>query len=496
MLDVEMKKAEGKLDGEVVFVLYDTFGFPIDLTRLIAKENNIEVDEEGFAAALNQQKQRSKKDAKSVTSDWEVLVEDELEEFIGYDYLTAEVQITRFREVKKEKKSFTHLAFDLTPFYAESGGQVGDTGIITGLDDGEEIPILDTIKENNLIIHLVAKAPKNPKQRFQAQVNKVNRLQTAGNHSATHLLHSALREILGSHVEQKGSLVDPDKLRFDFAHFSKVTDEELLEVEQMVNQKIRQGIVLGEDRNMPIRLAKQKGATALFGEKYGDTVRMITFDPDYSIELCGGTHVKNTAEIGFFKIVSEASVAAGIRRIEAVTQNKADKMIRDQIDLLKRVQSLLGDPKDLVQALQQLKNENQERKKIIDEFESQALNTVKVDLMNKAVQRENVNLIIHQIAVPNPGALKDLGFQLKNEVEDAFVVLASDISGKPSIVIAISDSLVKANQWNAGKLIKQVARHIKGGGGGQPFIAQAGGSDVSGIDNALEEAKNWVKGEV
>jgi alanyl-tRNA synthetase len=313
------------------------------------------------------------------------------------------------------------------------------------------------------------------------------------NHSATHLLHAALREVLGDHVEQKGSLVDPEKLRFDFSHFSKVSDEEMAEIETLVNQKIREAIPLEEERNVPISVAKEKGAMALFGEKYGDTVRVITFDPNYSVELCGGTHVSNTAEIGRFTLVSESSVAAGIRRIEAITGSKADEAVRNQLDLLKSVQEALGGPKDVLKAIQQLQKENKSQKKRLEAMEAEAVNQQKSGLKQQVERIGEVNTLIQKVAVPHAGALKDLAFQLKNEMDQLFLVLAADVQGKPGLVVAMSDDLVGRTEWNAGKLIREFASHIKGGGGGQPFFAQAGGSDVSGIKNALEAARNWIK---
>lgn len=494
LLDQKLKNTE-ELPGEVAFELYDTFGFPIDLTRLIAKERNIEVDEAGFEKAIKAQRQRSKADAKKDLSDWHILIKDEKEEFIGYDYTKADVRITRYREVKTEDKSVFHIVLNLTPFYAESGGQVGDKGLLVGKNDGAKVRVKDTIKENNLILHLVEKLPDNLDQVFSAEVNGSNRKATMSNHSATHLLHAALREVLGEHVEQKGSLVDPDKLRFDFSHFSKMSDNELQAVESIVNQKIREAIPLEEERNVPITVAKEKGAMALFGEKYGDTVRVITFDPAYSVELCGGTHVSNTAEIGRMAIVNETSVAAGIRRIEAITGSKADEETREQIELLKSVREALGSPADVLKAIQQLQKENKLQKKRLETMEADAVNRQKDSLIFKVSEKSGVNVLIEQVTVPHAGALKDLAFQLKNEVSRLFLVLAADVQGKPGLVVALSDEVVKEKGWNAGKLVKQFAVKIKGGGGGQSFFAQAGGSDPSGIHGALEDARNWLKNE-
>ena len=330
------------ISGAHAFELYDTFGFPIDLTQLLAKEKNIKVDIKGFEQELAKQKNRSRTDAKKTTGDWIELLDDDREEFIGYDYIETEVSITRYREVTvKDKKQF-HLIFNCTPFYAESGGQVGDKGIIVGQSDNQRIEILDTQKENQLIVHIVKELPKDMSQRFMANVNSDYRDAVTLNHSATHLLQAALRQILGDHVTQKGSLVNKKHLRFDFSHFQKVEKDELEEIEKLVNQKIRSSISLKENRNIPFDKAIEQGAMALFGEKYGDTVRMVTFDKDYSIELCGGTHVKNTAQIGSFRIVHEGAVAAGVRRIEAITGSQADIYVKSQLDLLDKVRLELG----------------------------------------------------------------------------------------------------------------------------------------------------------
>ncbi len=488
--------SEDKLSGEHAFELYDTFGFPIDLTQLLAKEKNIEVDLKGFEAALLQQKERSRADAKKEAGDWIVIHEDEREEFVGYDYLETDVKISRYREVTVKNKKQFHLVFNLTPFYAESGGQVGDTGVIIGKSNDEKIGILDTQKENQLHVMISDKLPQDLEQVFSAKVNKEKREKTEFNHSATHLLHAALKQVLGEHVNQKGSLVNHKHLRFDFSHFQKVETEEIQQIEKLANQKIREAIALDEARNVPFDEAINKGATALFGEKYGDVVRMITFDKDYSIELCGGTHVKNTAQIGMIKIISESAVAAGVRRIEAITGDEADAYIQEKLDILESVTGATRSQHDgvVLKAVQALQKENANLKQQVEEFENIQVAQLKTSLKNGASKLNGVNAIIDQISVSNAGQAKDLCFQLKEEVDNLFCVLLADINNKPSISIMISDNLVKDKDWNAGQLIREWAKEVKGGGGGQPFFAQAGGADVSGLPKVKELASNFVTG--
>ena len=482
------------ISGRHAFELYDTFGFPIDLTNLLAKEKGIEVDIDGFNKALQVQKDRSKADAKKESGDWIVLHEDERKEFVGYDYTETDIKITRYREVEAKGKKLYHLVFNLTPFYAESGGQVGDKGVIIGKDNDEKIGVLDTQKENQLILQITDKLPANLSQVFSAKVNLSKREATTLNHSATHLLQAALREVLGDHVAQKGSLVNEKYLRFDFSHFQKVEKEELEQIESLVNQKIREAIALEEARNVPFDEAVSKGAMALFGEKYGDTVRVITFDKDYSVELCGGTHVSNTATIGSLKITQETSVAAGVRRIEAVTGTRADDMIKSKMTLLESVSAELGNPQDVLKALQALKKENTEVNAKLAEFENQQLGGLKEKLKQSITQINGVNAIVEIVEVANAAQAKDLCFQFKEEIEDLFCVLLADISGKPSISIMISDSLIKDKGWNAGQLIREWAKEVRGGGGGQPFFAQAGGADPSGLPKVKELAVNFVNG--
>lgn len=485
---------EGTQDvaGRQAFELFDTFGFPIDLTQLLAKENGISVDIEGFKIALQEQKDRSKADAKKESGDWIVLEEDDREEFVGYDYLESDVKITRYREVEAKGKKLYHLVLNLTPFYAESGGQVGDKGVLIGKDNDEKIGVIDTQKENQLSIQITEVLPANLKQNFQAKVNSERRTATTLNHSATHLLQSALRQVLGDHVAQKGSLVNEKHLRFDFSHFQKVEKTELEQIENIVNGKIHEAIALEEARNVPFEEAKKSGAMALFGEKYGDTVRVITFDKDYSVELCGGCHVSNTAQIGSIKIVHEGAVAAGVRRIEAITGAKADAYVKDKMNLVELLGSELGNPQDILKALQSLQKENADLKSKVEAFEASQMGDVKGDLIKGIKSANGVNSIIEIIKVSNAGQAKDLAFQLKEEVENLFCVLLADIDGKPSISIMVSDSLVKEKGYNAGALIREWAKEVKGGGGGQPFFAQAGGADVSGLPKVKELAINFV----
>jgi len=486
------KKHIEEISGSDAFELYDTFGFPIDLTQLLAKERKMTVDLEGFKAELQKQKDRSRADAKKESGDWIVIVEDEREEFVGYDYLETDVKITRYREVTVKGKKQYHLVLNLTPFYAESGGQVGDKGVLIGKDDDEKIGIIDTQKENQLSIQITEKLPANLKQHFKAKVNLEKRTDTTLNHSATHLLQAALRQVLGDHVAQKGSLVNEKHLRFDFSHFQKVEKVEIEQIENIVNGKIREAIALEEARNVPFEEATKGGAMALFGEKYGDTVRVITFGQDYSVELCGGCHVSNTAQIGSIKIVHEGAVAAGVRRIEAITGGKADAYMKDKLSLVEQIGAELGNPQDILKALQALQKENIGLKSKVETYEASQLGDMKGDLVKGMQTVNGVNSIVEIIQVSNAGQAKDIAFQLKEEIENLFCVLLADIDGKPSISIMVSDSLVKDKGYNAGALIREWAKEVKGGGGGQPFFAQAGGADVSGLPKVKELAINFV----
>ncbi|RJE74275.1 alanine--tRNA ligase [Reichenbachiella sp. MSK19-1] len=493
-LDVITKQAESGskiIEGKIVFELYDTYGFPFDLTSLIARENGLSVDEEGFKNEMQVQKSRSKKDAATAKGDWiEVKHIDEVT-FLGYDAVTSSAQISKYREVEEKGKTLYHIVLDQTPFYAESGGQVGDTGYLA--DGNQKTTIIDTKKENNLIIHFAKELPKNLEANFEAVVNVSKRQLTENNHSATHLLHAALRQVLGTHVQQKGSLVNDKTLRFDFSHFSKMTDEEILEVEKIVNQKIRENIQLNEQRNVPIEEAKNLGAMALFGEKYGDFVRVITFDKNYSVELCGGTHVPATGNIGQFKIISEGSVAAGVRRIEALTAEAAENYQLKQNEVLQQVNELLNNPKDTVKAIEALVKEKLELTKEIEEVNLEKGKQQKILLQQKVQAVNGFNLLIEQTELPNADALKKLAFEFKNEVENLIMVIAANIAGKPQIAVMISDNLVKEHALHAGNMVRELAKEIKGGGGGQPFFATAGGKEINGLPQAVTKAKELIE---
>ncbi|MDB9775969.1 alanine--tRNA ligase [Vicingaceae bacterium] len=475
------------IDGQFAFELYDTFGFPIDLTHLMGTENGLYVDMEAFQKALQIQKERSRKATKVDAGDWVIVREDEVGEFIGYDYTSAAVKITRYRKLIAKGKESYQLVFTVTPFYPEGGGQVGDTGYIEA--DGVKYSITNTKKENNLIVHFADKLPENVKTSFQAEVNEKNRVLTANNHSATHLMHYALREVLGEHVEQKGSLVNSKHLRFDFSHFHKVSDEEIKRIEQRVNHLIRENIELDERRSMPINEAKAMGAMALFGEKYGDVVRLIKFGD--SVELCGGTHVKSTSIIGQFKIVSESAVAVGVRRIEAITADKADEFVQSKLDLLDSINDTFKHPKDVMQSIQLLQKQNSELQKQVEDFKRAAAGNVKGELKGKIQTVGTLNAIIEKVDL-DAGSIKDLAFQLKSEVANLFLVLASHADGKVTLTILVADGLVKTHDLHAGNIIRDLAKEIGGGGGGQPFFATAGGKNPSGIESALERARKLV----
>jgi alanyl-tRNA synthetase len=483
------KENRTEIQGKDAFVLYDTFGFPLDLTELITRENGLTVDEEGFQVEMKAQKSRSRDAAQQETDDWVELRKIEKTEFVGYDKLKAEIRITRYRRVTQKKKTFYQLVFNQTPFYGESGGQVGDTGYIES--DGVRTTIFDTQKENNLTVHLVQKLPENPEGFFNAVVNAQKRLSIADNHTATHLLHAALREVLGTHVEQKGSLVNADHLRFDFSHFQKLTDEEIEKVEEIVNAKIRQNSILEENRALPIDEAKKLGAMMLFGEKYGDAVRVIKFGE--SVELCGGTHVNATGQIGLFRIVSEGAIAAGVRRIEAVTAARADKFVNDQIKTLKSIKETIKGSKDILSGVMSLMQEHSELSKQLEAFQRESLKIIKTNLKSKVLFEKGVNIIADRITVDNAGLVKDLAFQLKGEVDNLFLVLGAEVNGKPNLTVMISENIVAEKGLNAGQIVREAGREIKGGGGGQPFYATAGGKDVTGLQNAIDKALTFLK---
>ena len=476
------------LSGASVFELYDTFGFPVDLTSLIARENDLSIDEEAFQAELQTQKDRSRAATAIETDDWVQLQPDQDEKFVGYDNLTAELQIIKYRKVSQKQKTFYQLVFNQTPFYPEGGGQVGDTGYIE--TNGEKTSIFDTKKENNLIVHLAEKLPADTKASFIGNVDKTKRALSACNHSATHLLHHALRTVLGTHVEQKGSLVNAKNLRFDFSHFSKVTNEELKQIEELVNANIRESILLNEHRNIPIEEAKAMGAMALFGEKYGDSVRAIQFGE--SIELCGGTHVSTTSAIGLFKITSESAVAAGIRRIEAITSTTAEEFYRSQVETLNEIKEVLKNPKNIVEAVEELSKKNAALQKQIEVFQREKAQAVKHELKTKIEGINGINFLGTKVNL-DAGSIKDIAYQLKGETSNFVGIFGGVEDDKCSLTIIIDEALAKEKGLDAGKIIREISKHIQGGGGGQAFFATAGGKNKQGVDKAIEEFKTIVQ---
>lgn len=492
--DVIKTATNGTIEGSAAFELYDTYGFPVDLTLLIARENNLTVDEKGFEQEMKQQKDRSRAATTLDTEDWVQLVKDGKEHltpnFVGYEMLELQTKVLRYRKIKAKGKESFQLVLNTTPFYAESGGQVGDTGVLSF--DGEMVPVTDTKKENDLIIHFTDKLPVNITAPVDARVDVERRKHTTIHHSATHLLHAALRKVLGTHVAQKGSLVNEEYLRFDFSHFAKMTDEEISKVEALVNEKIRQNIPV-VIKEMPKEEAMQSGAMALFGEKYSDVVRVVIMDPGYSVELCGGTHVGSTGEIGIFKINAESAVAAGVRRLEAVSGCAAEKYIDTQIAELKQVKQALKSPKDLLKAVEQLQSENSDLKKKLDHLENRMLVGVRNELLQKDQIINGVTYIGEIVEVGNADALKKLAFDLKNNLHDYVAVLCANIGGKPFVAVGISDTVVAAKQLDAGKIIKEhIAGLIKGGGGGQKNLATAGGQDASQLQAVIEKVKGLL----
>ena len=488
-MESDLAKTNTKvIDGAKAFELYDTFGFPLDLTQLIASEKGLQVDLVGFNIAMQEQKERSRNAEQSEQSDWTILQAGDLTEFLGYNALEAEVKIMKYRKVEKKGKTEYHLVFDQTPFYAESGGQVGDTGY---LQDGEEkVSILDTTKENQLSIHLVSKLPSNPKASFKAYVNKGKRLATEMNHSATHLLHEALREVLGTHVEQRGSLVNENYLRFDFSHFERVNEEQLAKIEELVNQRIEANMPLEAFADTPIDEAKAMGAMALFGEKYGDKVRVIKFGT--SVELCGGTHVNETGKIKQFKLASESSSAAGIRRIEAWTGSKVLAYYKEQEDLLNSIKEVLKQAPKPLETIEKMQAENADLRKKVEQFSKMQEAIVKADLMGSVVPKNGVNMIAAVVDLASADAIKNVAFQLKKEIDNLFLVLGADIEGKPFLTVMISEELTTSHDLHAGNIIRELAKEIQGGGGGQAFFATAGGKNVAGLNNAINKAKELI----
>lgn len=480
------------IPGLFAFELYDTFGFPLDLTQLIASENNMEVDVAGFNENMKMQKDRSRSAATQETGDWIIVGGNEEESvFVGYEMLESPARILRYREIKEKGRTRYQVVLDKTPFYAESGGQIGDTGYLKS--DKETLKVENTKKENELSVHFVDKLPENPESIFTAIVDAEKRRLTENNHSATHLLHAALKAVLGPHVQQKGSLVNNEVLRFDFSHFSKMTDEEIKKVEQIVNKKIRENIPLSEQRNVPIEKAKSLGAMALFGEKYGEFVRVITFDENYSIELCGGTHVPATGKIGYLKIISEGSVATGVRRIEAITADGAEQYISSQLDLLEEVKAMLKNPQDFRQAVQNLVEEKNHLAKQLEAVQMKQATAMSGELVANASKVNDVHVIIEQLSLPSADALKKLAFDLKNKMDSLFLVIAANIEEKPQIAVMVSEDLISDKGLDAGKIVRELAREIKGGGGGQPFFATAGGKDLNGLPVVIQKAREIVE---
>lgn len=475
------------ISGDFAFELYDTYGFPIDLTTLMAREQGRDVNMEDFRKGLELQKERSRKDATVEAEDWVMMTDDPSETFVGYDTLETDTYITRYRKINQKGKTFYQIALAETPFYAESGGQSGDTGILEA--DGQIVEVIDTKKENNLVVHITNALPNPPVSKIHAKVSEEKRISTANNHSATHLLHQALRHVLGNHVEQKGSYVHPDYLRFDFAHFQKLSEEEIYKVEVMVNDLIRKNFNREEWRAIPIEEAKQRGALALFGEKYGDNVRMIKFGD--SIELCGGTHVPATGQIGLFKIISESAIAAGVRRIEAVTGKKAIEFYHTQNELLNELKTILKNSNDPVKAVKNLMEENNELKSFIEKATAEKVQNIAQQLSEQYKQYEGYRLITAKVNL-EPNAVRDLTFRLMNGNEDLIVIIGSDFENKPLLTASISESLVKAKGYNASAIIKELAKDIKGGGGGQPHYATAGGKESAGLDAAIGKAADLV----
>lgn len=479
------------IGGSAAFELYDTYGFPFDLTQLIAKEAGLETDNTGFEEEMKKQKERSRAATTLDTEDWVVLKENTGHGFIGYNTTDTVTSVTKYRKVKAKGKESYQLVLDETPFYAESGGQVGDTGMLEFGD--EKIPVIDTRKENDLIVHFTDKLPADATMGVHAKVDRLRRNHIAVHHSATHLLHAALRRVLGTHVAQKGSLVNNEYLRFDFSHFSKMTDEEITEVEKIVNEQIRKNIPV-VIRELPKEEAISLGAMALFGEKYGDRVRVVIIDPEYSIELCGGTHVGATGELGIFKIRSESAVAAGVRRIEAISGESAYSFISEQLQQLETIRQQFKNPKDVLKSVNDLVAENSELSKKIGHMEDRMLVGIRNELLQKDEIINGVTFIGATVQVSNADALKKLCFDLKNNLHDHLAVLCANIGGKPFVAVGISDTVVAAKNLDAGKIIKEhVATLIKGGGGGQKNLATAGGQDAGNLNAVITAVRALIE---
>ncbi len=490
LLDSVVSATKGKtVDGQKAFELYDTYGFPIDLTALILEEKGYQLDEKGFQKAMQAQKDRSKAASEVSKEDWTHLIEDSEQEFVGYDNLEADVKLVKYRKIKTKKDGDQYqLVFNLTPFYAEGGGQVGDKGYLE-VPNGDVVYILDSRKENNEIIHFAKNLPKHPEETLRAVVDKSQRMRTARNHTATHLLHQALREVLGNHVEQKGSAVHSKNLRFDFSHFAKLTTEELRMVENFVNARIDEQLPLQENRNVPMKQAREEGAIALFGEKYGDSVRTIRFGQ--SIELCGGTHVANTAEIWHFKITSEGAIAAGIRRIEAITSDTVKELFANNDKTLSSIKTLFKGSKDPLKAVSDLLEENSKLKKEVEQLQKDKAKGLKSSLEQELETINGLQFLARQVDLDTAG-IKDLSFEMGGKHEDLFLLLASEQNGKALLSCYISKKVVEEKGLNAGAIVRELGKHIQGGGGGQPFFATAGGKNPAGIPKALESARDFI----
>ena len=484
--------APGKIiGGSFAFELFDTYGFPIDLTRLMASEKGWEVDMDGFRKGLEEQKNRSRQASKMETDEWIIVNPGESDtRFLGYEMLESEARLMKYRRVKSKGEEFYEIILDRTPFYAESGGQVGDRGYLTG--NGDRIAIEDTYKENDLIIHRAKEFFTNPGVNVTAVVDPVKRLATENNHSATHLLHAALRKVLGKHVEQKGSLVDENHFRFDFSHFARLTEEEISAVERIVNEKIRENIPLEENREVPLEEAKKMGAMALFGEKYGEKVRVVTFDPAYSLELCGGTHTRATGSIGFFKITSESAIAAGVRRIEAVTGRKAEELVQALQQQIEAFREILKGTKDLVRGLKNLVEENKALEKKVGELKRYQYQAVRDALLSKSADINGIRFIAGKVDLDAQGA-KDLAFDMKDDNQPLVILLVSAQEGKVNLTLMISEIIIKGRGLHAGNMIRELAREVRGGGGGQPHFATAGGTDAGGIPEVLKKAGEMLR---
>ena len=492
LLDELIVEAKGNdqstIAGSSAFTLYDTYGFPFDLTRLILKENGLDVSQEEFEKGMASQKSRSKNAAARSHGDWEEVIAAESTRFLGYDQLSAEIRITRYRKTEEKKRTSYQLVFDQTPFYAESGGQVGDTGLIE--DGKEKIRILDTLKEHNLIIHITDKLPADTTGTFMATVDQEKRLNTSYHHTATHLLHYVLRKVLGKHVEQKGSMVHPDYLRFDFSHFQKVEDKELDQVEKLVNRLIREDFPREESRSVSMKDAMDMGAIAFFGEKYGEEVRVIKFGD--SVELCGGIHVKATGNIGFLKIIKESAIAAGIRRIEAVAGPAAERYIDQGIEILKKIESVFK-TSNILATIEKTLSENADLKKLREDFSRDIRSIARKNLISKIRRAGGINLIAEEVPLRMADDYKSLAFELKSEVENLVLVLGGNLNGKAHLTIMISDSVVKDLSLDARQMIREVSADIQGGGGGQDFYATAGGKNPAGVAKAIEKLVSFVE---